>query len=82
LIVQLLILRLPRGEPFCEQSLIVMLFPVCIVLVFFIAVCHAESVGVESKVCLSDTVDHRVTIFKGQALLGTLLLDVKFALLI
>jgi hypothetical protein len=80
--VQLLISRPPRGEPFCEQSLIVMFCPVCIVLVLSIAVYHAESVSVESKVCLLDTVGHRVSISTCRALLGILLLDVKFALLI
>jgi hypothetical protein len=56
--------------------------PVCIALVFFIAVFHAENVSVEGKVCIPDTVDNRVAIFKCRALLGTLLLDINFALLI
>jgi hypothetical protein len=62
--VQLLTSRPLRGEPFFDQLLIVMLCPVCIALVFSIAVCHAENVGVEGKVCLLDTVGDRVAIFK------------------
>jgi hypothetical protein len=82
LIVQLLISRPPRDEPCCEQPLIVMLCPVCMALVLSIAVCNAKNVSVEGKVCLPDTVGDRVAIFKCRAPLGTLLLDIKFALLI
>jgi hypothetical protein len=64
LIVQLLISRLPCGDPFYEQPLVVMLYLVCIALVFFTAVCHAENVSVKRKACLSNTVGDRVAIFK------------------
>jgi hypothetical protein len=82
LIAQLLISRPPRGELFYEQPLIVMLYPVCIALVFSIAVCHVENVSEEGKVCLPDNVGDREAISKCQALFGTFLHDIKFALLI
>jgi hypothetical protein len=46
--------------------------------VFSITVCLAENIGVEGKVCLPNT----VAILKCRSLLGILLLDIKFALLI
>jgi hypothetical protein len=73
LIDQLLISRPLRGEPFCEQPLIIMLCLICIALVFSIVVCNAENVDIEGKVCRPDTVDDRPAIFKCRAL-GTLCL--------
>jgi hypothetical protein len=79
---QLVISCPPRGEPFLEQPLVVMLCPDCIALVFSIAVYHAENVSVKRKVFLPNTVGDRVAIFKCRALIDTLLLDIRFMLLI